>query len=294
MIKWKVWLSAARPQTLAAAFIPVLAGATLAWSHGLFNPAATAVALFCALTIQIGTNFANDYFDHKKGADTDERIGFKRATASGLIAPGSMLKATAATMGIAFIAGLYLVWVGGWVIFWIGAASLAFGILYTGGPFPLGYNGLGDIFVFLFFGFIAVTGTYYVNALQWSIEAFMISIPVGALCVNILVVNNLRDIDQDRLTEKKTLGVLFGEQILKLEYIIMLIIAFASLILLNTYFEYDGAIFLPFLGLPFSLILSRTIWFHKDKSYLNRTLEHTAQFMVLFGVLLSIGIVLQP
>lgn len=294
MTKWKVWLSAVRPQTLAAAFIPVLAGAALAWSHGLIHPAATAVALFCALTIQIGTNFANDYFDHKKGADTDERIGFKRATASGLIAPESMLKATVFTMGIAFIGGLYLVWIGGWVIFWIGVSSLAFGILYTGGPFPLGYNGLGDIFVFLFFGIIAVTGTYYVNALQWSTEAFLISIPIGALCVNILVVNNLRDIDQDRLTGKKTLGVLFGERILKLEYIVMLILAFTSLIPLNTFFDYTGAIFLPLLGLPFSLILSGTIWFHKEKSYLNRTLERTAQFMILFGVLLSVGIVLQP
>lgn len=294
MTKWKVWLSAVRPQTLAAAFIPVLAGAALAWSHGLIHPAATAVALFCALTIQIGTNFANDYFDHKKGADTEERIGFPRATASGLIAPESMLLATVITMGIAFITGLYLVWIGGWVIFWIGVASLVFGILYTGGPFPLGYNGLGDIFVFIFFGFAAVTGTYYLNTLQWSVEAFIISIPVGALCVNILVVNNLRDINQDRLTGKRTLGVLFGEKILKMEYIIMLTLAFASLIPLNTCFDYSGAIFLPLLGLPFSLKLSRTIWFHKEKSYLNRTLEHTAQFMVLFGILLSIGIVLQP
>ena len=293
MTNWKIWLSAARPQTLAAAFIPVLAGASLAWAHHSLHIAASGVALFCALAIQVGTNFANDYFDFKKGADTDERIGFQRATASGLILPESMLRATILTMGIAFLAGLYLVWIGGWVIFWIGIFSLIFGILYTGGPFPLGYNGLGDLFVFLFFGFVAVMGTYYVNTLQWSGEAFLVSIPVGALCVNILVVNNLRDIDQDRLTGKKTLGVLFGERILKLEYLAMIMIAFASLWPLYTHFDYNLAIFLPVLGLPFAVLQLKSVWFHNDKSDLNKTLERTAQFMILFGMLLSFAIALQ-
>ena len=148
--KLSIWLDAARPQTLGAALVPVMVGASLAWNDQFFRLDTTFVALFCAFAIQIGTNFANDYFDFKKGADTDERIGFQRATATGLISSKTMLTATILTMGIAFLAGLYLVWVGGWVILAIGLLSLLFGILYTGGPYPLGYNGLGDLFVFIF------------------------------------------------------------------------------------------------------------------------------------------------
>jgi 1,4-dihydroxy-2-naphthoate polyprenyltransferase len=293
MKKWKIWISAARPQTLAAAFVPVVTGASLAWTHSSFHFTASAVALFCAIFIQIGTNYANDYFDYKKGADTDDRLGFIRATSAGLIKPESMLNAALITMGIAFISGLYLVWIGGWVIFWIGVFSIIFGILYTGGPFPLGYNGLGDIFVFLFFGLIAVTGTYYINALGWSFEAVLLSIPVGALCVNILVVNNLRDINQDRITGKKTLGVLFGEFVLKAEYTGMILIAYSSLFVLFIYFEYTRAIFLPLLVFPIVLWQLRTVWGHDDKTVLNHTLERTAQFMVFFGILLSVSVLLQ-
>jgi 1,4-dihydroxy-2-naphthoate polyprenyltransferase len=204
-----------------------------------------------------------------------------------------MLNAALITMGIAFISGLYLVWIGGWVIFWIGVFSIIFGILYTAGPFPLGYNGLGDIFVFLFFGLIAVTGTYYINALGWSFEAVLLSIPVGALCVNILVVNNLRDINQDRITGKKTLGVLFGEFVLKAEYTGMILIAYSSLFVLFIYFEYTRAIFLPLLVFPIVLWQLRTVWGHDDKTVLNHTLERTAQFMVFFGILLSVSVLLQ-
>ncbi len=293
MKNWKIWVDAARPQTLAAGFIPVLAGASLAYASNEIHPLATATALFCALAIQIGTNYANDYFDFKKGADTDQRIGFERATASGKIQPEKMFYAAIISMGLAFSAGLYLVWIGGWVIFLIGVFSLIFGFLYTAGPFPLGYNGLGDLFVFIFFGIIAVMGTFYVNTLQWSMEAFWISIPVGALCVNILVVNNLRDIDQDRLSGKKTLGVIFGEKTLKLEYLFMLVLSFYPLSVLYSHFDYTAAIFLPLLGIPFILSQLKTVWFHANKSVLNHTLERTAQFMIIFGVLLSIGILLQ-
>ena len=146
----KIWVEAARPKTLAAAFVPVLIGATIAFQDNLINWTATSVALLCAFLIQIGTNFANDYFDFVKGADTDERIGFERATSKGLISPKSMLNATILSMCLAFIFGLYLVWIGGTVVLAIGLLSLLFGVLYTGGPFPLGYNGLGDVFVFIF------------------------------------------------------------------------------------------------------------------------------------------------
>lgn len=207
---FQVWLRAARPQTLTASVVPILVGASVAWSDQLFRWDTSLVALFCAFAIQIGTNFANDYYDFVKGADTPDRIGFERATSAGLISPKNMFNATCIAMGIAFLAGLYLVWIGGWIILLIGILSLLFGIAYTGGPYPLGYNGLGDLFVFIFFGLIAVTGTYYVNALEWSLLSLWASIPVGALCVNILVVNNLRDIDQDKIAGKKNTWCAFG------------------------------------------------------------------------------------
>lgn len=287
-----VWISAARPQTLAAAFVPVLVGASIAFKHNALSWDATLVAMFCAFAIQIGTNFANDYFDFVKGSDTDERIGFERATASGAVSPQTMLRATIITMFIAFLAGLYLVWIGGWVILWIGLLSLLFGIMYTGGPFPLGYNGLGDLFVFIFFGFVAVMGTTYINTLEWMEAAFWVSVPVGALCVNILVVNNLRDVEQDKVSGKKTLGVLFGEKALKIEYLAMISLAYLTPLYL--YYAFDSSIFiiLPFLTLPYAWKLNNVIWVHEDKRVLNETLEKTAKLMVFFGFLFSAGIIL--
>ena len=287
-----IWLRAARPQTLAAAIIPVIVGVSIVYTDGHFRWDISLVVLLCAVLIQIGTNFANDYYDFLKGADTDERIGFTRATSAGLIAPDAMLKATIITMFSAFLIGLYLVWLGGWVILLIGLLSILFGILYTGGPFPLGYNGLGDLFVFIFFGFAAVMGTYFVHALEWSMLSFWASIPVGALAVNILVVNNLRDVVQDEISGKRTLGVLLGESALKMEYTFLLVLSFAIPCILFTNPEVHSWVLLPLLSMPMSFPLLIQIWKHDDKRILNRTLERTAQFMVLFGVLFSIGILL--
>lgn len=289
---FQLWLSASRPKTLAAALVPVITGASIAWHDGLFRADTTIVALFCAVAIQIGTNFANDYFDFVKGADTHERLGFERATASGLISPEGMRNATAATMLIAFLAGLYLVWVGGWVILAIGLLSLLFGVLYTGGPFPLGYNGLGDVFVFIFFGIVAVTGTYYVNALEWSVISLWASIPVGALSVNILVVNNLRDVEQDRLANKRTLGVLLGETALKVEYTAMLALSYLTLAGIHYYTELTYWIYLPVLSVVPALKLNKTVWTHTDKRLLNDTLGETARLMMLFGLLLSAAFII--
>lgn len=269
-----------------------MVGAALAWNDNLFRLDTSVVALFCAFAIQIGTNFANDYFDFIKGADTEDRVGFQRATATGLISSRAMLTATIITMSIAFLAGLYLVWIGGFAILIIGVLSLLFGILYTGGPFPLGYNGLGDLFVFIFFGFVAVMGTYYVNALEWSAISFWASIPVGALAVNILVINNLRDITQDKIAGKNTLGVMFGETALKIEYIFMALISYPVLFYFYALDEFSPWIFLPLLSLPFLLIIVYDIQNHTDKSELNQTLEQTAQFMILFGVLFTAGIII--
>lgn len=289
--RFKLWLSAARPKTLAAAVVPVLVGASLAWHDQLFRFDSTFVALFCAFAIQIGTNFANDYFDFIKGADTDDRLGFERATASGLIKPETMKHATIATMLTAFFAGLYLVWIGGWIVLIIGLSSLLFGVLYTGGPYPLGYNGLGDLFVFIFFGFVAVMGTYYVNALEWSILSFWASVPVGALCVNILVVNNLRDIDQDRIAKKRTLGVLFGEKALLVEYVAMLSLSYLVPVALYLFYSASIWIFLPLLSLPEAYLLNQLVWNNRDKRTLNNTLGQTARLMLIFGILFSAGFI---
>jgi len=248
--------------------------------------------MFCAFAIQIGTNFANDYFDFVKGADTDDRIGFERATSSGAVTPQSMLRATTITMFIAFLAGLYLVWVGGWVVLWIGLLSLLFGVLYTGGPFPLGYNGLGDIFVFIFFGFVAVMGTTYVNTLEWEMNAFWASIPVGALCVNILVVNNLRDVEQDKVSGKRTLGVLFGENALKIEYVVMIALAYLTPVFFYHILDYSIFIMLPYLSLFFAWNLNKEVWYHEDKRTLNNTLERTSKLMIVYGFLFAAGLIL--
>ena len=287
-----IWLRAARPQTLAAAFVPVLIGASLAYHDQLFRIDTTLVALFCAFAIQIGTNFANDYFDFLKGADTPDRIGFERATSAGLVKAKTMRNATIITLLIAFLAGLYLVWIGGWVIFLIGILSLLFGVLYTGGPYPLGYNGLGDIFVFIFFGIIAVMGTYYVNALEWSQVSFIASLPIGALCVNILVVNNLRDVEQDAISGKRTLGVLLGEKALKWEYFLMLLIAVIVPLWMFVFNSYSLIILLPLLSIPAAVLLLNQVVNHTEKRSLNSTLERTAQYMTLYGVLFAIGIIL--
>ncbi len=290
--KLKTWIEAARPQTLPAAFTPVIVGAGIAWHDSAFSAASTSVALICAFLIQIGTNFANDYYDFIKGADTHERIGFQRATAAGLIAPKTMRNATILTMGLAFLIGQYLVWIGGWQVLIIGLFSLLFGILYTGGPYPLGYNGLGDVFVFIFFGIVAVMGTYYINALEWSESSFWASLAVGGLCTNILVINNLRDVEQDTKAGKRTLGVLFGDTTLKAEYTLMLLLAYA--IPPHFYFKLDYGpwVLLPFLILPLAFIHSIKVWKETEKVNLNKVLEQTAKFMALFGILFSAGIVL--
>ncbi len=287
------WIDAARPKTLPAAVAPVLLGGALAWRHA--DPALPPflVALFCAVLIQIGTNFANDYYDARKGADTPDRVGFVRATASGLLAPSAVLRATWICMGLAFLAGLYLVWIGGWPILAIGVSGILFGILYTGGPYPLGYNGLGDLFVFLYFGLAAVMGTTYVLTGTWLVEAFWVALVPGALSVNILVVNNLRDIHTDRLAGKRTLGVLFGERLLQLEYTGLVLLAAAIPPHLWVREGYDGWILAPLLTLPLLSGPLRSVWTHADKSELNATLARTAAFMALYCALLAAMILLR-
>ena len=285
-------MQAARPKTLTAAYTPVIIGASLAYLQDSLNLLVSLIALLCATLIQIGTNFANDYYDYKKGSDRADRVGFKRMTAVGLIEPDKMKLAAYLTMFLAFLSGLYLVNVGGVTILAIGISSLVFGIMYTGGPFPLGYNGLGDIFVFVYFGIVATMTTYYLNTLEWSSTSFWASVIPGALSTNILVVNNLRDVAQDKLSGKKTLGVLLGEKALQWEYTLLLALALA--IPPHFYFRLDASlcIFFPYLSIPLSLKLLAEIWSHQKKSTLNGTLEKTAAFMFVYGVLFTVGLLI--
>ncbi len=216
-----VWMEAARPRTLPAAVAPVIAASALAWQDGVFvAPAAVACLLF-ALLVQIGTNFANDYFDFIKGADTAERVGPRRAVAAGLVAPATMRRATIWVFALAFLVGLTLLPYGGWRLLVIGLLSIACGVLYTGGPFPLAYHGLGDVFVFVFFGLVAVGATYFVQAGTVSVDAWLIGSAMGALSTAILVVNNYRDIATDRKAGKRTLAVRLGPRWTQVQFALL-------------------------------------------------------------------------
>lgn len=205
-----MWWEAARPRTLPAAVAPVMVASALAWADGVFDGVAAAICLGFALLIQIGTNYANDYFDFQKGADTEDRIGPRRAVAAGLISPAAMKRAMGLVFALAFALGLTLLGWGGWPLLVIGITSIACGILYTGGPYPLAYHGWGDLFVFIFFGLVAVGATYYVQAGNVTGAAWALGAAMGALSTNILVVNNYRDVDTDRKAGKRTTVVRFG------------------------------------------------------------------------------------
>ncbi|MDJ0521889.1 MAG: 1,4-dihydroxy-2-naphthoate polyprenyltransferase [Planctomycetota bacterium] len=213
-----VWILAARPKTLPAAIAPVAMGVAIALRDDVFHPLSAAAALVGALLIQIATNFANDYFDGVKGTDTEERLGPQRAVQAGLASPAAMKRAFIVTFALAVLLGVYLVWRGGWPVVAIGLSSVLFGILYTGGPRPLGYLGFGDVLVLAFFGPIATGGTYYVQALVWSEAALIAGLAPGLLGVALLTVNNLRDIEGDLAAGKHTLAVRFGAGFAKAEF----------------------------------------------------------------------------
>ena len=205
-----IWLMAARPRTLPAAVAPVLVGTALAATEGTFKSLTFVAAMLGALFIQVGTNLSNDYSDARRGADTEDRLGPVRVTAGGLVPPRQVLVATYVAFGLAVLAGAYLIATAGWELLLIGVASILAGVLYTGGPRPYGYEGLGEVFVFLFFGVVAVTGSYFAQVEQLTWEAFVLAVPVGLLASAILVVNNVRDLETDRRAGKRTLAVRLG------------------------------------------------------------------------------------
>src|SRR5436305_7250732 len=222
----RIWVMAARVRTLPAAVAPVLVGTSLAIRDGEFDALAFVFALLGALFIQVGTNLSNDYSDARRGADTEDRLGPVRVTAGGLVPPRQVLTATYVSFGLAVLCGIYLIAVAGPVLLLIGAASIVAGVLYTGGPRPYGCEGLGEVFVFLFFGLVAVTGSYYVQIQHLPWEAFALAVPVGMLASAILVVNNVRDIDTDRRAGKRTLAVRLGRERARTLYGVLVYAAF--------------------------------------------------------------------
>ena len=288
---WSVWLLAVRPGTLSAAVVPVLVGTAAAGAEGRFRPLVFAATLATALLIQIGTNLANDLFDFQRGADTAERLGPPRVTQAGLIPPEQVRLATYIAFGLAVALGLYLAAVGGWPIVAIGLLCIAAAIVYTGGPWPLGYHGLGDLLVFVFFGLVAVVGTYYLQAGSVSALAFIAAVPVGLMVTAILVVNNLRDMETDRRAGKRTLAVRIGDRATRLHYVLFVLGAYGLLPLLLLAAVGAWA-WLPWLTLPLALGLSRTVLSGARGRALNPTLRRTAQLHLAFGSLLALGLLL--
>lgn len=225
--RWRVWLEATRPRTLPAAIAPVLVGTALAERSGGARPAAAAACLGFALLIQIGTNFANDYYDFLKGADTAERVGPRRAVASGLIRPAAMRAAMIAVFAAAFLVGLTLLGYGGWPLLVVGVTSIACGVAYTGGPYPLAYHGLGDVFVFIFFGLVAVGATAFVQTGALGPAIWIAGSGVGALAMNILVANNYRDVETDAKAGKRTLLVRWGRGYGRAQFAVAHVVAVA-------------------------------------------------------------------
>ncbi len=292
LTKLQIWLLAARPKTLPAAAAPVVVGTAVAIGEAVFQWGPALAALLGALLIQIGTNFANDVFDYKKGADTTERLGPTRVTQAGLLPPETVMVGMWLTFGLAVLIGGYLVWVGGWPIILIGILSILAGIAYTGGPFPLGYNGLGDLFVFIFFGVVAVCGTYYVQAGTVSPAAIWASLPVGFLATAILVVNNLRDIDTDRLAGKKTLAVRFGRRGAQIEYLLLVGLSYLIPLLMGLTGVASWWVIITFLSLPLVILLARMIFTQKGRP-LNAALAGTARLELVYSFLLSVGLIVE-
>jgi 1,4-dihydroxy-2-naphthoate octaprenyltransferase len=284
----RIWVMAARLRTLPAAVAPVLVGTALAGTEDRFRVGAFIAALLGAIFIQVGTNLSNDHSDARRGADTEDRLGPVRVTAGGLVPPRQVLMATYITFGLAVLCGAYLVYVAGPLLLAIGAASILAGVLYTGGPRPYGYEGLGEVFVFLFFGIVAVTGSYFVQqeTLEW--EAFALAVPVGLLAAAILVVNNVRDIDTDRRAGKRTLAVRLGRPRTRMLYSVMLLVADVALI--PVALALSAWVLLPILTVPLAARLARTVRAHVDGPTLNAALARTGMLQLAFCVLLSAGI----
>lgn len=287
----KVWGLAIRPKTLPVAVAPILVGSAVAWHHGGFHLVTALVSVAVALLLQIGSNLANDVLDFKQGSDTAERLGPKRVTQSGMLSSRQVSIATGIVLGLATLAGLYLVARGGWPVLVMGAAALVAAVAYTGGPAPLGYLGLGEVFVFLFFGVVGVAGSAYVQTLQVTPLALWTAVPMGAIASAVLVVNNLRDIAADRVAGKRTLAVRFGPRFARAEYLVLLAVAFATPLGL-----WLGGLLGPFWWMSWAALrvaFKLGIDLHQAEGRaLNPLLGQTARFTLIFAIPFAVSIVL--
>jgi 1,4-dihydroxy-2-naphthoate octaprenyltransferase len=288
----RIWLMAARPKTLPVGLAPVLVGTALADTAGVFHPLRFAAALLGALFIQVGANLSNDYSDARRGADAEDRLGPVRVTAGGLVPPRQVLIATYATFGLAVLTGVYLIAVAGWQLLLVGAASIVAGVLYTGGPRPYGYEGFGELFVFLFFGIVAVAGSFFVQTEHLVWEAFALAVPVGLLAAAVLVVNNVRDLDTDRRAGKRTLAVRFGRARTRALFAAMVYGAYLLAPVTWIFGPLTAWLLLPLLSLPLAAPVVRTVRSRTDGPSLNEALARTGQLELAFCVLLCAGILL--
>jgi len=300
MVAWQAWLLATRPKTLPAAAIPVGLGTALAVQAEVFQGWPALLCLGFALLVQIATNFANDYFDFVQGADTEARIGPTRAVAAGLITPRAMAGATGLTLLAAFAVGLLLLPYGGWWLIPVGVVCLLCAVAYTGGPFPLGYHGLGDVFVFLFFGLVATMLTFYLQAGDWWVPtngrdyllpALLVALVPGALATNLIVVNNLRDRETDAEAGKRTLAVRLGRTFTLSEHLVLHGVALGALIGLDLW-GLGHAVLLPFLLAPGAWWLHFKIVHARSREAWGVVLAATAAYLMAFGLLLAAGLIL--
>jgi len=287
----QAWGLAIRPRTLPAAAAGVVMGSALAWRDGFFRMDAALACLFTALLLQIGSNLANDVFDFERGTDTPERLGPTRVTQAGLLTPSQVKFGMGVVFALAALLGLYLAWLGGWPIILIGIAAIISAIAYTGGPFPLGYYGLGDIFVFIFFGLASVAGTYYVQAGFVSSAAWWMTIPPGLIITAILVVNNLRDLENDRKGGKHTLAVMLGERFTKIEYLLCMLFAYLVLPLAAWLGIVSWFSLLAWGSLPIAWRAAHAVFTQKGRP-LNSALAGTGQTAFVFSVLFWVGMAL--
>ena len=286
---WNAWRLAIRPRTLPAAAAGVVMGAAMSWRDGVFRHDAALVCLLTALLLQIGSNLANDVFDFERGTDTAERLGPTRVTQAGILSPGQVKIGMAVVFGLAALLGLYLAWLGGWVIIVLGIAAIISAIAYTGGPFPIGYYGLGDVFVFIFFGLASVAGTYYIQAGLVTSAVWWMTIPPGMIITAILVVNNLRDLENDRKAGKHTMAVRLGERDTKIQYIVCMVIAYLILLPVAWVGLIPWTTLLAWLSFPFAIQATKVVMTQKGRP-LNMALAKTGQTALVFSLLFWVGL----
>ena len=288
----EIWFLAIRPKTLPAAAAPVIVGAMLAFREGRFHLVPALVCLIAALLLQIGSNLANDVFDFEKGSDSGERLGPTRVTQAGLLMPSQVKRGMSIVFGLTSLCGVYLISQGGWPILVLGVTAILSAIAYTGGPYPLGYHGLGDLFVFIFFGLGATVGTYYVQTLKAPLTVWCMAVAMGLLTVNILVVNNLRDLENDHRTGKKTMAVRLGENGARIEYLLCMLIAFMIPVILWSVEKISVWSLIVLVLIPQGVQLVRDLC-KKTGQTLNKTLAATGRFELFYAILFSIGIMLE-